>query len=113
MEPRPAAATAVLDYIEFHSTEDIRHAKVIDAMIRRVADRYPDRATEVKFGFDAARARVRPAPGLPAAASDSASGLWTGHAHAARRAGRQASHACRVAVRGCPRTPDTCGLTAD
>lgn len=55
-----------LEYIEFHSTEDIRHAKVIDAMIRSVVERYPQRADEVKFGFDAFRL-VYPLPGWRAA----------------------------------------------
>jgi hypothetical protein len=55
-----------LEYIEFHSTEDIRHAKVIDAMIRSVVEQYPQRADEVKFGFDAFRL-VYPLPGWRAA----------------------------------------------
>ena len=55
-----------LEYIEFHSTEDIRHAKVIDAMIRSVVEQYPQRADEVKFGFDAFR-QVYPLPGWRAA----------------------------------------------
>ncbi|HEX6324883.1 MAG TPA: iron-containing redox enzyme family protein [Vicinamibacterales bacterium] len=56
-----------LEYIEFHSTEDIRHAKVIDAMIRGVVTQYPQRVDEVKFGFDAFR-QVYPLPGWRAAA---------------------------------------------
>jgi hypothetical protein len=55
-----------LEYIEFHSTEDIRHAKLIDAMIRGVVEQYPQRAEEVKFGFDAFR-QVYPLPGWRAA----------------------------------------------
>lgn len=55
-----------LEYVEFHSTEDIRHAKVIDAMIRSVVEQYPQRADEVKFGFDAFR-QVYPLPGWRAA----------------------------------------------
>jgi hypothetical protein len=55
-----------LEYIEFHSTEDIRHAKVIDAMIRSVVEKYPEKADEVKFGFDAFR-HVYPLPGWRAA----------------------------------------------
>src|SRR5687768_14884608 len=51
-----------LEYIEFHSTEDIRHAKVIDAMIRSVVEQFPQRAEEVRFGFDAFRL-VYPLPG--------------------------------------------------
>ena len=57
-----------LEYIEFHSTEDIRHAKVIDAMIRSVVEQYPQRADEVKFGFDAFR-QIYPLPGWRAAAA--------------------------------------------
>lgn len=64
-----------LEYIEFHSTEDIRHAKVIDAMIRSVVEQYPQRAEEVKFGFDAFR-QVYPLPGWRAAAAR-AQGLRT------------------------------------
>ena len=55
-----------LEYIEFHSTEDIRHAKVIDAMIRRVVQQFPGKAGEVRFGFDAFRL-VYPLPGWRAA----------------------------------------------
>ncbi len=55
-----------LEYIEFHSTEDIRHAKLIDAMIRGVVEQYPQRADEVRFGFDAFR-QVYPLPGWRAA----------------------------------------------
>lgn len=62
-----------LEYIEFHSTEDIRHAKVIDAMIRSVVEHYPQRADEVKFGFDAFR-QVYPLPGWRAAAARARAG---------------------------------------
>jgi hypothetical protein len=62
-----------LEYIEFHSTEDIRHAKVIDAMIRSVVEQYPQRADEVKFGFDAFR-QVYPLPGWRAAVSRARAG---------------------------------------
>ena len=62
-----------LEYIEFHSTEDIRHAKVIDAMIRSVVERYPQRADEVKFGFDAFR-QVYPLPGWRAAVARARAG---------------------------------------
>ena len=55
-----------LEYIEFHSTEDIRHAKVIDAMVSAIVQQYPQRAPEVKFGFDAFR-QVYPLPGWRAA----------------------------------------------
>lgn len=62
-----------LEYIEFHSTEDIRHAKVIDAMIRGVVAQYPQRADEVKFGFDAFR-QVYPLPGWRAAVARARAG---------------------------------------
>jgi hypothetical protein len=57
-----------LEYIQFHSTEDIRHAKVIDAMIRGVVEQFPEKADEVRFGFDAFR-QVYPLPGWRAAAA--------------------------------------------
>jgi len=55
-----------LEYIEFHSTEDIRHAKVVDALIRDVLTHFPDKADEVRFGFEAFR-QVYPLPGWRAA----------------------------------------------
>lgn len=55
-----------LEYIEFHSTEDIRHAKVVDALIRDVLIQFPERQAEVRFGFDAFR-QVYPLPGWRAA----------------------------------------------
>ena len=64
---RQGMGPSSLEYIEFHSTEDIRHAKVIDAMVRRVVEQYPHCAAEVKFGFDAFR-QVYPLPGWRAAA---------------------------------------------
>ena len=66
-----------LEYIEFHSTEDIRHAKVIDAMIRRVVQQFPQCADEVKFGFDAFR-QVYPLPGWRAAAARALAAQATG-----------------------------------
>jgi hypothetical protein len=62
---------ASLEYIEFHSTEDIRHAKVVDSLIRDVVAAFPDRAAEVRFGFDAFR-QVYPLPGWRAAFARSA-----------------------------------------
>jgi hypothetical protein len=55
-----------LEYIEFHSTEDIRHTRVVEAMIRKIVDQFPDRASEVTFGFDTFRS-VYPLPGWRAA----------------------------------------------
>lgn len=62
-----------LEYIEFHSTEDIRHAKLIDAMIRGVVEQYPQRADDVRFGFDAFR-HVYPLPGWRAAVARAGAG---------------------------------------
>lgn len=55
-----------LEYIEFHSTEDIRHAKVVDALIRDVLTQFPEKADQVRFGFEAFR-QVYPLPGWRAA----------------------------------------------
>ena len=55
-----------LEYIEFHSTEDIRHAKIIEALIRDAVVQYPEKAGEVLFGFEAFR-HVYPLPGWRAA----------------------------------------------
>jgi len=57
---------ASLEYIEFHSTEDLRHAKVVDALIRDVLAQFPEKASEVRFGFEAFR-QVYPLPGWRAA----------------------------------------------
>lgn len=65
-------APVSLEYIEFHSTEDIRHAKVVDALIRDVVSAFPEKAPEVRFGFDAFR-QVYPLPGWRAAFARSAS----------------------------------------
>lgn len=55
-----------LSYIEFHSTEDIKHAKLVDAVITDVVEQYPGMAAHVRFGFEAFRA-VYPIPGWSAA----------------------------------------------
>jgi hypothetical protein len=54
-----------LEYIEFHSTEDIKHARLVDAVIRDVVAQYPDKAAEVRFGFECFR-QVYPVPGWQA-----------------------------------------------
>lgn len=59
-------AGSTLEYIDFHSTEDIRHAKVVDALIRDVLTQFPDKASDVRFGFQAFR-QVYPLPGWRAA----------------------------------------------
>ena len=51
---------------KFLITGRIGHAKVIDAMVGSVVKQYPQRAPEVKFGFDAFR-QVYPLPGWRAA----------------------------------------------
>jgi len=55
-----------LEYIEFHSTEDIRHAKIVDHLIDEMcaSNRYIEDA--ILFGFDAFR-QVYPLPGWWAA----------------------------------------------
>jgi hypothetical protein len=55
-----------LEYIDFHSTEDVRHATIIDAVIRNVVDVFPDAVEHVMFGF-AAFKQVYPIPGWNAA----------------------------------------------
>ncbi len=55
----PAAA---LEYIEFHSTEDIRHTRIVDHLIEEMSDTSPDAAEAIAFGFDAFR-QVYPLPG--------------------------------------------------
>jgi hypothetical protein len=59
-------SSANLEYIEFHSTEDVKHARLVDALIEGVLDAYPDMAPQVLFGFDAFR-QVYPLPGWNAA----------------------------------------------
>ena len=66
-----------LEYIEFHSTEDIRHAKIIEALIRNAVAQYPGKVDEVLFGFDAFR-QVYPLPGWRAAFDRAMHGLEKG-----------------------------------
>jgi hypothetical protein len=63
---RQGMQPSTLEYIDFHSTEDIRHAKVVDALIRDVLIQFPDKAADVRFGFQAFR-HVYPLPGWRAA----------------------------------------------
>jgi hypothetical protein len=50
-----------LEYIEFHSTEDIKHANLVNHLISEVADTYPEAASSMKHGFECFRA-VYPIP---------------------------------------------------
>lgn len=54
------------EYIDFHATEDIKHAKVVDHLILEILQQFPERAAEVRFGFSAFR-QVYPLPGWLAA----------------------------------------------
>lgn len=66
--------SGTLQYIEFHSTEDIKHAKLVDALILRTVAEYPDCADEVRFGFECFR-QVYPLPGWTAA-YERAMSMW-------------------------------------
>ena len=57
---------SALEYIEFHSTEDIKHAKVVDHLIAEVLAEFPEASDSVMWGFDAFR-HVYPLPGWAAA----------------------------------------------
>lgn len=50
-----------LEYIEFHSTEDIKHANLVDHMIAQVATDYPDKIESIRRGFKYFR-QVYPLP---------------------------------------------------
>lgn len=41
-----------LEYIEFHSTEDIKHANLIKALIEETVTRYPEAEQSIKDGMD-------------------------------------------------------------
>ncbi|MFA5910462.1 MAG: iron-containing redox enzyme family protein [Vicinamibacterales bacterium] len=51
-----------MEYVEFHATEDIKHAKVVDHLILQTVRQYPHCADEIIFGFKAFR-HVYPLPG--------------------------------------------------
>jgi hypothetical protein len=57
---------SALEYIEFHSTEDLKHAKVVDHLIAEVLTDFPDATASVMWGFDCFR-HVYPLPGWAAA----------------------------------------------
>ncbi len=59
----PASA---LEYIEFHSTEDIRHTRIVDHLITEMSATAPDAEASIIFGFDTFR-QVYPLPGWWAA----------------------------------------------
>lgn len=50
-----------LEYIEFHSTEDIKHANLVRYLISEVAETYPESVESMKYGFRCFRA-VYPIP---------------------------------------------------
>jgi len=50
-----------LEYIEFHSTEDIKHANLIRYLISEAAETYPESVESMKYGFQCFRA-VYPIP---------------------------------------------------
>lgn len=59
----PASA---LEYIEFHSTEDIRHTKIVDHLIAEMSEAVPEAADAIWSGFETFR-QVYPLPGWWAA----------------------------------------------
>ena len=50
-----------MEYIEFHSTEDIKHANLVNHLISEVAVAYPEAVESIKYGFECFRA-VYPIP---------------------------------------------------
>jgi pyrroloquinoline quinone (PQQ) biosynthesis protein C len=50
-----------LEYVEFHSTEDVKHANLVHYMISEVANIYPEATESIKYGFECFRA-VYPIP---------------------------------------------------
>lgn len=50
-----------LEYIEFHSTEDVKHANLVHHLISETAHKYPNAAESIKYGFECFRA-VYPIP---------------------------------------------------
>lgn len=55
-----------LEYIEFHSTEDLRHTKIVDHLIAELSESTPDATAAIEFGFETFR-QVYPLPGWWAA----------------------------------------------
>jgi len=50
-----------LEYVEFHSTEDIKHAKLVNHMISEVTLQFPEAFDSVKYGYECFEA-VYPIP---------------------------------------------------
>jgi pyrroloquinoline quinone (PQQ) biosynthesis protein C len=50
-----------LEYVEFHSTEDVKHANLVHYLISEVASTYPEATESIKYGFECFRA-VCPIP---------------------------------------------------
>jgi hypothetical protein len=50
-----------LEYIEFHSTEDVKHANLVRYLISEVAQTYPSAGESIRYGFECFRA-VYPIP---------------------------------------------------
>jgi pyrroloquinoline quinone (PQQ) biosynthesis protein C len=65
---------SMLGYIEFHSTEDIKHANLVNFLISKVASDNPDSVESIKHGFESFRA-VYPIP-LWRAAFERAKANW-------------------------------------
>jgi pyrroloquinoline quinone (PQQ) biosynthesis protein C len=55
-----------LEYIEFHSTEDIKHANLIKALIKETVERYPEAERSIREGLERFLA-VYPIPAWQAA----------------------------------------------
>lgn len=41
-----------LEYIEFHSTEDIAHANLVNQLIARIVDQHPESASAIRHGYE-------------------------------------------------------------
>jgi len=41
-----------LEYIEFHSTEDIKHANLVNHLISTIAKQYPESVDSMKYGYE-------------------------------------------------------------
>lgn len=50
-----------LEYVQFHSTEDVKHANLVHYLISEIANAYPESLGSMKYGFNAFRA-VYPIP---------------------------------------------------
>lgn len=66
--------SASLEYITFHSTEDIKHANLVFYLISQTAHACPESVTSIKSGFESFR-NVYPIP-LWAAAFERAKNTW-------------------------------------